>query len=92
MEPELYVDKRGNKEWILHGVRHRLDGPAVECGDYYRAWYFYGERHREDGPAVEWDDGRISWWLDGKFYTFDEWCKWANISSEEKTLLVLKYG
>jgi len=47
-------------------VLHRLDGPAVEGADGYRAWYRHGVRHRADGPAVIAADGTEEWWIDGE--------------------------
>ena len=52
----------------MNGKLHRLDGPAVEYPDGYKAWYLNGERHREDGPAIEGCDGSKEWWLNGKQY------------------------
>ena len=35
-----YVDGEGNVRWKLpNGKLHRLDGPAVEFANGYKAWY-----------------------------------------------------
>ena len=45
---------------------HRLDGPAVEIKNKYKAWYINGIRHRIDAPAMEFKRGTRRWWVDGK--------------------------
>ena len=45
---------------------HRIDGPAFENPDGYKAWWLYGKRHRLDGPAIEHADGSYSWYYHGK--------------------------
>ena len=62
-QPECRVDERGNKTWLLHGYRHREDGPAVEWTDGSKSWFLNGNLHREDGPAYEQPDGYKEWWL-----------------------------
>lgn len=66
--PVCYVDMYGNKYWILNGLRHREDGPAVEFADGTRMWYQNGEPHREDGPAVEWENGSKFYYFRGRFH------------------------
>jgi len=68
---ELYVykdsfDKIYYKDKAMN-IRHRLDGPAVEAADGYKAWWVDNQLHRLDGPAVEAANGRKEWWIDGKF-------------------------
>jgi hypothetical protein len=29
-DPQLVIDVFGTKEWYVNGMRHRLDGPAIE--------------------------------------------------------------
>lgn len=48
------------------GLLHRLDGPAVEWSDGYKAWYVNGKRHRIGGPAIIWADGGKQNWIDGR--------------------------
>jgi len=37
----MHVD--GYKEWYRDGLRHREDGPAVECADGTEQWWLNGE-------------------------------------------------
>ena len=50
---------------------HRLDGPAIELSNVYKAWYIDDKRHRIDGPAAEYADGSKFWWVDGKRHKED---------------------
>jgi hypothetical protein len=73
-QPELEVDKDGNKFWILNRELYREDGPAIEWFDGDREWVINGKLHRTDGPAVEYRDGRQSWYLNGKrYYSKENW-------------------
>ena len=65
-QPECRVDEGGNKEWLLNGLLHREDGPAVEYANGAKGWWLHGKCHREDGPAVERTDGTKWWRLNGK--------------------------
>jgi len=51
-------------------VYHRLDGPAIEYDNGYKAWYVNGTLHRLNGPAVEYADvvGK-EWYVDGVLIT-----------------------
>jgi hypothetical protein len=76
MQEEQYIkiDEDGNKFYYRDKamtMRHRIDGPAVECADGYKAWYVDGKRHRLDGPAIEWADGCKAWFVDGKLHRID---------------------
>ena len=44
---ELY-SLTGSRAWYRDGLRHREDGPAIECADGYREWYRDGTLHRSD--------------------------------------------
>ena len=57
------------------GDYHRIDGPAIERNDGYKAWWINGQRHREDGPAVEYYHGGKEWYLNGRYYLEEEWKK-----------------
>jgi hypothetical protein len=60
------IDSEGTKRWGNSNKElHRLDGPAIEALDGYKAWYINGKRHRLDGPAIEALDGYKAWWVDG---------------------------
>ena len=64
---ELKVYPGGTKHWYKNNKLHRLDGPAVECGNGTKHWYQNGERHRLDGPADEYASGGKEWHQNGKF-------------------------
>ena len=67
----------------MEGQRHRIDGPAIEGSDGYKAWWIEGQRHREDGPAVEWSDGHKEWWVNGQLHRIDgPAVEWSNGSKE----------
>ena len=65
MKNGLIEYANGDKAWWQNGLRHRLDGPAVERPDGYKAWYQNGKRHRLDGPAIEWASGSKFWYFFG---------------------------
>jgi len=76
MKQEQYIciDKDGDKYYYKDKAMtmlHRLDGPAVEYTNRYKAWYVDGKRHRLDGPAFEWFDGHKEWYVDGKRHRLD---------------------
>jgi hypothetical protein len=52
-------------------ILHRIDGPAIEYADGYKAWWVDGKLHRLDGPAVELNSGSKEWWVDGKIHRLD---------------------
>jgi hypothetical protein len=54
-----------------NGELHRVDGPAVERPNGYRAWWLNGELHRVDGPAIEYADGTRAWYLNGEPHRVD---------------------
>ena len=63
----------GNTKWYnADGQRHRLDGPAVEYADGFKAWWVNGQLHRLDGPARVWASGAKDWYLYGKHLTESE--------------------
>ena len=66
---ELLED--GVFEWRMHGIWHRIDGPAMMGIDGSRQWWVDGKQHRIDGPAVERPDGTREWWADGKRHRLD---------------------
>ena len=52
---EVRIDRDRNHRTITYlrrGLLHRLDGPAVDCGDGQQRWYRNGLLHRDGGPAV----------------------------------------
>ena len=52
---------------------HRIDGPAVENSNGYKAWYLNDKRHRADGPAIEYSNGYKVWYLNGIRYSEQEY-------------------
>src|SRR3972149_2994041 len=54
-------EKNGWIKTLYRKVKHRLDGPAVECADGTKTWWINGKRHRADGPAVGYADGQKEW-------------------------------
>ena len=87
-----YIDDNGDVGWYLNNQLHRESGPAVELVNGTRKWYLHGQLHREDGPAVERVDGSCEWWLYDKEYSLVEWIDCVDISPEQRTLLLLKWG
>lgn len=62
----IYVTALGSKHWFINGLRHRLDGPAIEWSNGYKEWYVNDLLHRIDGPAVENADGTKGWYIHGE--------------------------
>jgi len=49
-------------EYFHHGIRHRLDGPALQYKDGGQIWYINGETSRlDDGPVWTKGDGTQIW-------------------------------
>ena len=75
----------GSELWILDGVQHREDGPAVTWlmdGGWCYEWWLHGKRHRLDGPAVESPDGSKSWWVNGERVS-REWMSVLRVKPDE---------
>lgn len=52
-----------------------------------------GDWHREDGPAVIFNDGQQSWYLFNRsILDFKEFQYVLNLSDEDMSVLILKYG
>ena len=85
---KVYAD--GSKIWCLNGLRHRVDGPAMEYADGYKSWWFNGNLHRTTGPAVEWPDGGKEWWLNGINYTEQEFLEATPQLVKELTIAELE--
>jgi len=69
---KVIVDKDKTVCWCNDKDQlHRLEGPAVEYADGYKAWWFDGKRHRLDGPAVEYANGYKAWWVEDKRHRLD---------------------
>ena len=68
------VDDNGTYWYAWPGEErklHRLNGPAVEQADGYRAWWQNGQLHRNDGPAVESPSGLRAWCQNGLLHRTD---------------------
>jgi len=44
---DIEEDLNNTKHWLLNGVQHREDGPAIEFYNGTKKWYKNGKRHRE---------------------------------------------
>jgi phage gp46-like protein len=73
-EYTVRIDSEGDRCWYKPGtnIRHRLDGPAVECANGSRSWWADGKRHRLDGPAIEYASGTRLWYIEGEELTEQE--------------------
>jgi hypothetical protein len=77
--PEMKEYSNGRKEWLLNGILHRTDGPAVEYSDGTKEWWLNGELHRTDGPAIEDSNGSKAWYLNGELHRTDgPAVEWSN--------------
>jgi hypothetical protein len=93
MQPTMSIDEDGDTVWLLNGMYHREDGPAVVWQNGDEDWYLHGDYHRTNGPAIVWHDGTASWYLHGSHYTFDGWLHQNNeLTDEEKVMMKLQYG
>tara|TARA_R110000868_G_C10813859_1_gene758071 strand:- start:519 stop:779 length:261 start_codon:yes stop_codon:yes gene_type:complete len=66
MKPICEINSYGTKRWLLHGKRHREDGPAIEFTNGNKYWFINDILHREDGPACEYTTGDKEWYYQGK--------------------------
>lgn len=63
----------GVRLWFDHdGLRHRIDGPAVESPDGMKKWLVHGVMERTNGPAVEPVGASPRWYLKGVRLEQDE--------------------
>jgi len=73
-ESFIFINKDSSKFYYKDKdmtIRHRLDGPAVECVDGYKGWLVDDKLHRLDGPAIEGLNGWKEWFVDGKRHRLD---------------------
>jgi hypothetical protein len=85
--------RRGHSEiYYSHGWLHRRSGPAIVT-ETVSKWYVYNQLHRIDGPAIiHTRVGITEWWFMDEYYDdFNEWCRHAQVDSEMKLMLKLKY-
>ena len=55
-DPIVYtvkVDSSGNKVLYFNDQLHRVDGPAVEYSNGYKAWYLNGKEYTEQEYNIE---------------------------------------
>lgn len=64
-------EQDGYTEWIMNGLRHRENGPALESSLGGSSWYRLGDLHRSDGPAIQKDDGTLEWFVYGQRHRVD---------------------
>jgi hypothetical protein len=69
-EPEMHMDRHGNKMWYVNGKLHRDDAPAIEWRNGATEWYQHGKRHRIGAPAIEFTNGK-EWWMNNKLHRED---------------------
>jgi hypothetical protein len=75
---KVIVDEQKTIRWFNDKDEyHRLDGPAVEMANGYKAWYVDDKLHRLDGPALEYASGFKEWYVDGKEMTEEEFDKYT---------------
>ena len=70
MNPDVYENMEGTKEWYLKGQRHKKDGPAIKYKNGDEEWYFNDKLHREDGPAID-KNGYKCWLINGQRHRID---------------------
>ena len=69
---KVTVDQEKTIRWYNDKNQlHRLDGPAIEGANGYKAWWVEDKRHRLNGPAIEYADGCKEWFVDGKLHRLD---------------------
>jgi hypothetical protein len=79
-----------------YGVAHNINGPAYIDENLGIVKYFvFGKLHRINGPAVIRKDGTVDrylWYLNGKNYSFSEWCKHTTLDRNKLVMVILQYG
>lgn len=65
------VINANGKEWHVNGMRHRLDGPAVEQTNGNKVWYIDNIVHRNGGPAIENSNGTKEWFANNQRHRID---------------------
>jgi len=82
-----------SKEYYALSLEESKEKPyCVKYSNGNKFWLVNDKFHREDEPAILCIDGRKYWYLNGKEYSFEEWCKKLNKSDEEIIFLRLKYS
>jgi hypothetical protein len=88
------VTKYENQYWYNEEDQlHREDGPAAIHINGAYVWYRNGKVHRTDGPAEMSPDNTLYWYVvDKKYFDNKSFQKAANLSDEDMTAMILKYG
>ena len=60
-----------HKEYWFKGLRHRIDGPAIEYLDGDYEYWENGQRHNPQGPA-KCIEGVVEYWIDGRKYANED--------------------
>jgi hypothetical protein len=47
--------------YLQHGLRHRINGPALLYQNGTRLWHQYGRKYRKDKPAIIYANGLERW-------------------------------
>ena len=70
---DIYIDPNTGDVYYYNDRNQisRLDGPAIEWSDGYKAWCIDGKLHRTDGPAIEYSNGSKFWFINGKLHRID---------------------
>lgn len=63
--------KRQPIVYMLFGLVHREDGPAMICNNGDKIWYWMGKKHRDNAPAVIMNNGNKFWYQNGKKHRED---------------------
>jgi hypothetical protein len=45
-QPKSFIDYDGTILWYIDGKCHRLDGPAIENANGYKAWYIDNKNYK----------------------------------------------
>ena len=71
----MEIDSEGNEFYYRKGKLHRLNGPAIERQNGYKAYYVNNKRHRLDGPAIKWANDYKEYWINGQQFTEEEFLR-----------------
>lgn len=87
------IDEYGQRWFNANKDLHREDGPAWIMPSGTQAWFRNGKHHRIDGPAIVWYGADTGWYVNNiRVFNNKEFQKAANLTDEEMTALILKYG
>jgi len=77
---DVEIDEFGNVYYYnKNGQLYRLNGPAIEKPNGFKAYYINNKLNRLNGPAVEFSDGSIEYWVNNKLHRLDGPARiWSN--------------